>query len=246
MAKNSARSKGYRKTYKKVTGYTELEKKIMIIGFAALVVILIAVLVLPDAIARIGSLKVSDGVVQGLEENWLISNTGTSSKKIYKKLAEVEAIEGYELEETVDGITDSNLRYFVYQPAEGAEGPELLIQSGSNNAKTLMANYRTMLGSYAEILYLDEDVKEETIDGMKTYSCVIEYRMEDYNEEATEETEPTYTYTQTAVVYIESNLSEKSVVITLANEGADETVFGDREALHTQALAVVPSITLAK
>lgn len=249
MAKISARSKGYRKTYKKVTGYTDLEKKIMIIGFSALVIILIAVLVLPDAIAKIGSLKVVDGVVQDAGENWLLANTGTSSKKIYKKLAEVAPIEGYELSETVDGITDANLRYFVYKPADGSESPELLIQSGSNEAETLITNYRSMISSYAEVLYLDEEIHEETINGMKTYSCVIEYRMEDYAEETTaettEETEVTYTYTQSAVVYVDSNLSDKCVVITLSNEGADESVFGDRAALLTEALAAVPSITVA-
>ena len=83
MAKKSARSKGYRKFHKEVKGYTPQEKKIMTIGFIAIAVVLIAVLVLPDFIESFSLLKVKDGVVQDMGDNWLIANTGTSSKPKY-------------------------------------------------------------------------------------------------------------------------------------------------------------------
>lgn len=261
MGKNSARSKGYRKTYKKVTGYTETEKKIMIIGFAVLIIALLAVVVLPDAIAKIGSLKVKDDVVQGVGENWLLANTGTSSKQIYKKMAEVEPMEGYELAEAHDGLMDANLRYYSYQPVEGAEGPSYMVQPGSKDAAELIDYYRSMISSLGEVLYIDKANTEETINGVKTYSFVLEYRMEDYSEEVAAaeaeaegkpvdeeaaEAEVNYIYTQTAVVYIESELKDKCVVVNMSYEGADETVFGDRAELHAMALEAAAGVTIGK
>ena len=88
MAKKSARSKGYRKYHQETKGYTPQEKKVMTIGFAVIAIVLICVLWLPDFIESFSLLKVKDGVVQNVGDNWLLTNVGTSSNKKYRKLAE--------------------------------------------------------------------------------------------------------------------------------------------------------------
>ena len=93
MAKKSARSKGYRKYHQETKGYTPQEKKIMTIGFAVIAIVLICVLWLPDFIESFSLLKVKDGVVQNVGDNWLLANVGTSSKAKYRKLAEFDGVE---------------------------------------------------------------------------------------------------------------------------------------------------------
>jgi len=141
MAKKSARSKGYRKYHQETKGYTPQEKKIMAIGFAVIAIVLICVLWVPDFIESFSLLKVKDGVVQDVGDNWLLANVGTSSEDKYRKMAEVGAIEGYELSSTEDGIMDENLRYYVYTPvSEDAPAQTLNIQSGNGEASELSAD----------------------------------------------------------------------------------------------------------
>ncbi len=194
MSKKSARSKGYRKnTKKKSKGYTPQEKRIMIIGFAVIILVIIGIVVIPDWVESFSLLDVdSDGVVQGLEDNWLICNVGTSSNKKYRKLAEVETPEGYELSSTEDGLTDSNLRYFIYEPTGDSVAENITIQSGSGEASELVETYRTTMSSFSEILYSDDEITETTVNGANIYAFVMEYRMESTStdeEETADDTE---------------------------------------------------------
>ena len=271
MAKKSARSKGYRKYHQEVKGYTPAEKKIMIYGFAAIAVILLCVLVLPDFIESFSLLKVKDGVVQDVGDNWLLADVGTSSKHKYRKMAEFGGLEGYELSSTEDGISDSNLRYYVYTPtSEDAVASKINVQSGNGEAAELSETYRTQMASFGEMLYQSEAVEEAEINGMKTYTVVLEYRTEDYDqsaakyeaqaaaEEATaagqeipedvaavlaEET--IYDYAQSVVLYIDSNIDEKCIVINAMNDGEDESAFKDADAIRELLKQAAASVTLA-
>lgn len=259
MAKKSAYSKGFRKVHKEVKGYTPQEKKIMIIGGILLVVIFLGIVFLPDFIESFSLLKVEDGVVQGVEDNWLVVNTGTSGKAKYKKLAEVEAAEGYELDAVEPGLTDSNLPYFRFKPvAEGAPMQTFTVQQGSGEAKELCEKFSTNIGYYGEILNMGE-VQEHDVNGMKAYSVISEYRMQDYSqqieaaqnetaEETTEaaEEEIVYEYTQNVIVYLESAIGGKCVVISGMNTGADESVFGDSEAMLADLLKAAACVTIEK
>lgn len=258
MAKNSARSKGYRKFHKEVKGYTPQEKKIMTIGFIAIAVVLIAVLVLPDFIESFSLLKVKDGVVQGVGDNWLITNTSSTSKAKYRKLGEINGeIEGFELSETAPGIADENCVYYVYKPtSEDSAIQTLNIQPGNGEAAELAETFRTQMGNFGEVLSLSEAVVEEEINGMKTYSVAIQYRMEDYeqsvskaeaqaaadeataNEEEIPEDvaavlaeETRYDYTQSVVLYIDSEIDGKCILVNAMNSGDSEAVFGDEAAI---------------
>lgn len=271
MAKKSARAKGYRKYHKEVKGYTPQEKKVMTIGFIALVVIIICVLVVPDFIESFSLLKVKDGVVQDMGDNWLIANTGTSSKPKYHKMAEFGGVEGYELSSTEDGITDTNVRYYVYTPTvEGAAADKLNVQSGNGEASELSETFRTQMTAFGEVLTQSEAVEETEINGMKTYTVTMEYRSQDYNqalafseaqgaadaataagEEIPEDVaavlaeEPIYEYYQTVVLYIDSNIDGKCIVLNATNTCESEADFRDLGAMVDFVKQAAASITLA-
>lgn len=268
MAKKSARSKGYRKYHKETKGYTPQEKKVMIIGFAVIAVILICVLWLPDFIESFHLLNVKDGVVQDVGDNWLIANVGTSSNKKYRKMAEFDGIEGYELASVEEGITDSNLRYFVYEPTtDDAPAQKVNVQPGNGDAETLAESFLAQMSAFGEVLNQSEAVEIGEVNGVKTYTVVMEYRSENYSEaiaeaeaeaegeeaaeETTEETEEeaeeeiVYDYNQNVIVYVDSNLDGKCIVLNAMNTGADETCFQDTAAMAELLYSAVPSLTLA-
>lgn len=241
MAKNSSRSKGYRKTTEKTTGYTPREKKIMIIGFAVIAVAILCAAFLPDWIESFSLLKVEDGVVQGMEDNWLISNVGTSTKPKYRKIAEVDPPEGYALTKRDSLSSDENLTYAVYEPVESGIAQQLLAQTAKGDPESLISTLSTNMSVYGgEYLYTGEST-QETIDGKTLYSTLIEYTMpantasngsdESEGTEATEASETEKIYTQSAVVYVVSPLDGYSVVLTASNDGSDESAFADRDAL---------------
>ena len=124
MSKKSAHSKGNRTTHEHTTGYTPREKKIMIFGFAGIIVVLACLIVLPDLpdyVDRFHRLfydyiTVEDGAVQGVGDNWLIANLNDSANDpAYVKLAEIGEIEGYELSES-NYVSDENVLYHDYAP----------------------------------------------------------------------------------------------------------------------------------
>lgn len=266
MSKTSARSKGYRKVKKQKKGYTPQEIRTMIIGFAVIIVVVIGVLVVPDFIESFHLLKVKDGVVQGVEDNWLVCNTGTSSHKKYRKLGETEPVEGYELDSIEDGYSDANLRYFNYTPtSDDAVAQKLIIQPGNGEASELVETYKTQIGTFGETLYVG-DVLEETVNDVNTYTVVVEYRAEDYSEaieeaeaeaaaedEAAEDAaedeaadEVVYEYNQSVVLYIESPIDGKCIVVSALNSGADESAFADRDAMIELVRQQAACITLAE
>ena len=108
MSKKSARSKGYR-TYKtEQKGFSKGELKTLIIAAVVLVLAIAAIIILPDAIEARHLIKVKDGALQGVEDNWLVLNVGTSSHPKYRKIAEVDPAEGYSFEKT-DHLSSLNL-----------------------------------------------------------------------------------------------------------------------------------------
>lgn len=79
----------------KNAAFWEKNKKPIIIGAAALIILIVAAVLIVNAITARGSLKVVDGQVEGLQENWLVDNLGTEKRPLYFKIAEVNIPEGY-------------------------------------------------------------------------------------------------------------------------------------------------------
>lgn len=253
MGKKSARSKGYRKTYKPVVGYTKTEKNILLYGSIALVVILVCVLWLPDYIESLNYLKVKNGVVQA-EENWLICDVSDTDKNRYLQMGTMGDVEGYDLV-AVEAIgSDTNLKGFTFEPtSEDSVAKTVQVYPGDGDAYSLCTNYKTMLVNFVgEVLYMDEVVLTEEYNGMTIYSFLAEYRSEiieeetDETAETSEETEPRYQYAQQAVAYIDSLIEGESIVAIAVNDGESDEVFGDREALLNAARNALSSVTLVE
>jgi len=244
MAKKSARSKGYRTYKKEVKGFTEAEKKTMIIGFAVLLLIVICVVVIPNAVRAKGTLKVKDGVVQGVGENWLITDTSTTSKPLYRKIAEVNPVEGYQLRSAEAGLNDSESKYYYYEPvdAENAVADEYYAIVGKGEYDMLCANAANMLGAYAtEVMSKTEPTIEELEDGTKIAYYAMEYTINT----TMDEENPEIQYNQTVSMYIDSNVDGNCVLLNASNVGEDESAFGDIDAMVELMKEAVKCVTIA-
>lgn len=244
MAKKSARSKGYRNYKKEVKGYTEAEKKTMIIGFAVLIVIIICAIAIPNAIRAKGTLKVKNGVVQNVGDNWLITNTSSTSKAIYRKVAEVNPVEGYELSSVEPGLNDSQEKYYYYAPvdAQNAAAQSYYAIVGKNDYDALCSSAASSMSGYAnDVLYTAEPVFEE-IDGKRIGYYVLEYIIDT----AMDDENPEYQYNQNVSLYIDSNVDGRCVLLSASNVGEDDSVFTDRDAIIELLKEAAKEVVLAE
>lgn len=241
--KTSARSKGYR-TYKKVEkGFTETEKKTMIIGFAVIVVIILAVVLVPDLIESRHLLKVKDGVVQDAGDNWLISNMSETSKPKYRKIAEVNPADGWELAETEDGLSgDDQERMFYFAPAEGTEAvvDEYYVLVGKDNYDSLANTAIGTLSNFAYEMINQSEVQSEVIGENSVSYFTMEYSLN----ASEDEENPVLEYYQTVNMYVKSNVDGRCVLVSANTAPADKADFVDSAALVDLCKAAVANIVI--
>ncbi|MEE1199676.1 MAG: hypothetical protein U0L09_03400 [Christensenellales bacterium] len=239
MGKKSARSKGFRKYKKETTGFTTSEKRIMIFGLIGFIVVLTCVIVIPNWIENIGVLKMVDGKVQGVEEDWLIGNYGSTNDPKYRKLAEVAPAEGYALDRVEDGTSSTEERVFYYKPTtDDAPAEEYFVQAGKNDYDQIIASASSMLSSYAqEVLFVDEEQHAKVGD------TDVRYYLAEYVINNSEDPEnPDLEYWQSAYLYMDSSVAGGCVALGASNTGDDETAFKDRDALYQLLLDAAGAI----
>lgn len=242
MGKNSARSKGYRKYKKEVKGYTEQEKKTIVIGFAVILVIVLCAVIIPNAIEAKDLLRVRKGVVQNVGDNWLVSDMSETSKHKYRKIAEVDPAEGWQVRERADGISDANEAYFYFEPvdAETSVADEYYAIVGKGKYDELCTKAAESMAGFAnEVLHKTETVTD-VVDGRNIAYYVLEYNMN----VSEEEDNPIYEYNQTVSMYIESPIEGRCVLLNASNTGADESAFGDRDAIIEMLKEATKSVVL--
>lgn len=242
MGKNSARSKGYRKYKKEVKGYTEQEKKTIIIGFAVILVIVICAIVIPNAIEAKDLLRVKNGVVQNVGDNWLVSDMSETSKHKYRKIAEVDPAEGWQLRERADGISDANEAYFYFEPidAENAVADEYYAIVGKGTYDELGAKAVTSMSGFANEVLYQADLVTEEYEGRNISYYVLEYTLN----VSEDENNPEYQYCQNISMYIESPIAERCVLLNASNTGTSEEDFGDRDAIIAMLKEATTHVTL--
>ena len=247
MSKKSAHSKGNRTTHEHTTGYTPREKKIMIFGFAGIIVVLACLIVLPDLpdyVDRFHRLfydyiTVEDGAVQGVGDNWLIANLNDSANDpAYVKLAEIGEIEGYELSES-NYVSDENVLYHDYAPTGESVAQTLRFMPASGEAAEMYESFSARISMVVtEVLYQSE-VQEIDINGRSAYAFIVEGTVQ-----VNEDTEnPIYSYTQNAYLCVDSEYPDRSVLVNAINEGDDESVFADRDAMLDLVERAAASLT---
>lgn len=116
MSKKSAKSKGYR-SYKKEKPFLTRKEIYFLIAIVALVVVGVIISLIYDD----GALKVKNGVLQGVEDRWIVANGGTVSTPRYFKLGEVGELDGY-THLNMLSASDTLITDNYYYPAQ-AENP---------------------------------------------------------------------------------------------------------------------------
>ena len=128
MAKKSAKSKGYRKTPEKKPYLTKRDIKLLC-AFVAIIVIVVVAFALYDD----GALKVEDGAIVGMEDNWLVANGGTSQRPRYYKLGEAGELSGYSMDSSF--ASDASLIRDIYYYPEAEDNPVDYVSMGASQVK---------------------------------------------------------------------------------------------------------------
>lgn len=242
MAKKSARSKGYR-TYKKVDkGFTKQELRTMIIGFAVIVIVILGIIFVPDWIESRHLLKVKGGVVQDMGDNWLIRDVSSTSKAKYRKIAEIEAAEGYQLATTEDGISDANEKYYTFEPVEEGAAESYYSMAGAGKYTELASTAKGYAAMFAQEVTYESEILETEVDGKNVAYFLIEYTLETSGDEEN----PVYEYAQDAYAYVESPIDGNCVVICASNSGDSDEVYGDRDAMLDLVLSASKGVTMSE
>lgn len=242
MAKKSARSKGYR-TYKKVEkGFSKQELRTMIIGFAVIVIVILGIIFVPDWIESRHLLKVKDGVVQDVGDNWLIRDVSETSKAKYRKIAEVVPAEGYQLASTEDGLSDANEKFFYFEPIEEGPAQEYYAMAGAGKYNELVETAKGYMSMFAYEVTYESEITQTEVDGKKVAYFVSECTLETSGDEEN----PVYEYSQDVYAYVDSPISGNCVVLCASNTGDTNEVYGDRDAMVELVLNAVEGVTLSE
>ena len=143
MAKNTAKSKGYRKTVEKKPYLSKRDIILLCVGVVAVAVAAFFLFRYDD-----GALKVKEGKVMTDGDNWLIVNGSNARGGVrYFKLGEVGEIDGYN--RTVQFISgDDNIPEYLYSPAaEGNQVGSITVTTSHNGAEALAKYARAALES---------------------------------------------------------------------------------------------------
>lgn len=143
MAKNTAKSKGYRKTVEKKPYLSKRDIILLCVGVVAVAVAAFFLFRIDD-----GALKVKEGKVMTDGDNWLIVNGSNARGGVrYFKLGEVGEIDGYN--RTVQFISgDDNIPEYLYSPAtEGNQVGSITVTTSHNGAEALAKYARAALES---------------------------------------------------------------------------------------------------
>lgn len=132
-AKAIARNKAFAKKYGKQ----------IVLGVIAAVVLIVAIwLCCKWFVGPGGSIPNWFGTLRDVEENWLITNTGSTSSPKYFKLGEVTAPEGYTLDEDYNLYSDELVQTFSYTTDDENALVQQVYYSGVANltAEEMIAN----------------------------------------------------------------------------------------------------------
>ncbi|MCQ2437309.1 MAG: hypothetical protein MJ099_02800 [Clostridia bacterium] len=209
MAKNSAKSKGYRKAAKKKPYLTKKEITITV----AVIVLIIVGLILFNTFYDDGSLKVADGVVVTEGENSIIVNGSASSRSPrYFKLGQVSEIEGYTMER-VAVETDENRARYEYTNEDEA-GIDTISVSGVNYTAKAMTDLVSGAFGDSETSEDVDEIREIEVDGKKVYCYShLQRPAEDAEDQI---------YTRELIAHIEVNEKRSIEVLVVDQADAEE------------------------
>ena len=169
MAKKSAKSKGYRRQHAKKPYLTKRDIAILCVLVVAVIVAAALLFSYDD-----GALKVTDGRIAEVGENWLIVNgSNTAGRARYFKVGEIGELDGYARVNAP--LSDANVPQYVFTPQEEADGVASVSVTTSHAGAKQLADYVVKTMSAVSGANLSEVAEAEANgQGYFYYTSVIE------------------------------------------------------------------------
>lgn len=219
--------------------------KQVIIGVVAAIVVIVAIwLGCKWFVGPGGSIPNWFGTLRNVEENWIVTNTGTTRSPKYFKLGEYDAPEGYTLDPDYAGSSDPLNQFQYYTPNDEASPIESLYVSGVKNtsAADMITN---VLGLYGE----NGGAKQSTIGGHDVHYAYItmDTTVDQMDEEGNviETAEEDKTGTSMLVMYTDT-VQNSSVLVMLSTKEAPLAEVVAEDVLLAEAEKVLPLLTVEK
>jgi len=214
MAKKSAASKGFRKQPQKKTYLTKTDIKILCVCAVIAVIAIIAFALYDD-----GALKVKNGTLVDVQDNWVVVNTNTYSNPRYFKLAEAGDLEGYEIESS--GSTGA-VKDVYYRPTDESNPVDYISLSCVHSEVEAISE--TVASSLAQMEgCVVTELRDDEVNGtpFKFYSYTFEYYrapegQEDVVLQEHEVPEPN-TFSQSVNAYVDAD-KDSCITVHVVNE----------------------------
>lgn len=156
----------YRAQAAKRKAFWDKYQRYFIIGVPTLIVLIVGIwLVCKATVGPGGSIPNFFGNLQGVQENWIVTNQGTDRAPRYYKMGEFTAPEGYTLDPDNNISSDKLARNYFYK-ADDENAPIQSVYVSGIRSKTASEMIETVSGYN---LYAEEaTISEEPIGGMDT------------------------------------------------------------------------------
>lgn len=243
MSRKSRRAKGRRK-YKNVKSkpMTKAEIVKMIIYTVIIVVVVAGFIVVPDWIEDTKNHVVGvnrDGIVKGMEDNWLVIDLGSSSSHKYSHLANIDPAEGYSFKNT-DYLTDENVRMMYFSSDEDSS-MEYIVMGAKNSYDVQAETFMNNQGAIFAEIYDASDLIREEVSGVNTagfwangtINIVYDSDGNPIEPEYDEEGNPVYPqkYGFAGYCYVESPVDNHSVLISMTLYNEESNDFPDAQTV---------------
>ena len=205
-------------------------RKAILCGCIALAVVIALALVYYYGIYDDGSLKVSRGVIEGAQENWLIGERSSGKNSKYYHIADVTAPAGYTVRaESLSVSSGSSLRRdFSYEKATQEDTVTLFIAPVNTALTDMVAGVHEQFsrmtaqnGAITEV----QDYADSALGGCKYFS----YQQAFEGEEGTR-------YTQSLLLYAPCSYQDTCILVSVTVSPASAEGYWQEEALLSEAL----------
>lgn len=212
-------------------------KQIMIAAAIVIAVLVVASIVYSFFFGPGGSLPQSGDSLRGVEENWIITDLSDTAKKKYFKLGEMDAPEGYTIDEVMSDTGDKLEQSFYYRADdENALVPTIYVSGVPNYSAEAQLKRLIDYGYFAE----EEGIQTGSIAGK---DVVYDYLVFDVSADKGAE-EGTVLYAS-LVMYMDSDKDSCVLMMLNSAEGAREELPASAE-LIAEAEKFLPLLTVEK
>ena len=222
--KNMERAKVQEQASKR-KAFLKKYRTLLTIGIPALVVLVVGIwLVVKATVGPGGSIPNFFGSLQGVQENWIVTNQGTDKAPRYYRMGAFDAPEGYTLDAEYKISSDKGDRTFYYKADDDSAVIKDIYLTGVRNKKA--SEMVTTVLNYS-MFYGDPVISEEPVAGHEA-KWIVGTLNDD--ETATEESELEIGHKQ-MTVYIDSVQDACVLALMTTKSAAQEELPSNEEVL---------------